>query len=114
MKKNAIIFLILFLVASSFAQTKIIFDADIDTDCDDAVALAILHKLSDKGEAEILATVVSKRYPYSAPCVEAINCYYGRPDIPIGAPKTKWANTGSRGSKYAKHIAEEFKTYRNS
>jgi len=110
MKKNAILFLIFFSVGSSFAQTKIIFDADIDTDCDDAAALAILHALADKGEAKILATVVSTRYPYSAPCVEAINRYYGRQDIPIGAPKTKWANTGSRGSKYAKQITEEFKT----
>ena len=102
--------IILFLTVPLFAKTKVIFDADIDTDCDDGGALAVLHALADKGEVEILATVVSTRYPYSAPCVEAINRYYGRPDIPIGAPKTKWSKTGSRGSKYAEQISKEFKT----
>ena len=87
---------------------------DIDTDCDDAGALAILHALADKGEVEILATVVSTHYPYSAPCVEAINRYYGRPDIPIGAPKSSWTDTGSRGSKYAHQISTEYVTTLNS
>jgi hypothetical protein len=82
----------------------------MDTDCDDAGALAILHALADRGEAEILATVVSSRYPWSVPCVEAINRYYGRADLPIGAPKTTWADTGRRGSRYAKHIGEQFPT----
>ncbi len=90
------------------AQVKIIFDTDMDTDCDDAGALAILHALADRGEAEILGTVVSSRFPYSAPCVEAINRYYGRDDLPIGVPKTTWADTGRRGSRYAKQIAEQF------
>ena len=58
---------------SVFAQVGIIFDTDMDTDCDDAGALAILHALADRGEAEILATVVSSRYPWSVPCVEAID-----------------------------------------
>ncbi len=92
------------------AQVPIIFDTDMDTDCDDAGALAVLHALADSGEAEILATVVSSRYPWSAPCVEAINRYYGRGDLPIGVPKTAWADTGGRGSRYAKQIGEEFST----
>jgi hypothetical protein len=82
----------------------------MDTDCDDAGALAVLHALADRGEAEILATVVSSRYPWSAPCVEAINRYYGRGDLPIGAPKTEWADTGRRGSRYARAISKEFST----
>ncbi|MCK5851878.1 family 20 glycosylhydrolase [bacterium] len=114
MKKISIFLIILFSTVSLFAQTKIIFDADIDTDCDDAGALAVLHALADNGEVEILATIVSTRYPYSAPCVEAINRYYGRPDIPIGAPKTTWSDSGSRGSAYAKHISTEYETTLNS
>ncbi|RLD10012.1 MAG: hypothetical protein DRI44_07145 [Chlamydiae bacterium] len=110
MKWIVIIPLMLFSTISLSAQTKIIFDMDIDTDCDDAGALAILHALADNGEVEILGTIVSTHYPYSAPCVEAINRYYGRPNIPIGAPKSNWTDTGSRGSKYAKNIAGEFKT----
>lgn len=92
------------------AQVPVIFDTDMDTDCDDAGALAILHALADRGEAEILGTVVSSRYPWSAPCVEAINRYYGRDDLPIGVPKTAWADTGARGSRYARQISEEFST----
>ena len=92
------------------AQVKVIFDTDMDTDCDDAGALAILHALADRGEAEILGTVVSSRYAWSAPCVEAINRYHGRGDLPIGVPKTKWADTGRRGSRYAKQIAEQYST----
>ncbi len=92
------------------AQVKIIFDTDMDTDCDDAGALAVLHALADRGEAEILATVVSSRFRWSVPCVEAINRYYERPDLPIGAPKTQWADTGGRGSRYARQISERFPT----
>jgi inosine-uridine preferring nucleoside hydrolase len=110
MRLSIALLLTLCATAPVCAQTKIIFDADIDTDCDDAGALAVLHALADRGEAEILATVVSSRYSWSVPCVEAINRYYGRADIPIGAPKTAWADTGHRGSPYAKQISEQFAT----
>ncbi|MDD2599050.1 MAG: nucleoside hydrolase [Kiritimatiellae bacterium] len=86
---------------------KIIFDTDMDTDCDDAGALAMLHTLADRGEIEILATTVSSRFEWSAPCVDAINRYRGRPEIPIGVPKGEGAST-SRGSRYARQIAAEF------
>jgi hypothetical protein len=66
---------------------KIIFDTDMDTNADDAGALAMLHALADAGEVEILATVVSSHYPFSAAVVDVINTYYGRPDLPIGVPK---------------------------
>jgi hypothetical protein len=69
----------------------------------------MLHALADRGEARILATVVSSRFAWSAPCVEAINRYYGRPDLPIGVPKGEGAST-RRGSKYARQIAEAFTT----
>ena len=114
MKRLSTLLLIIFSTVSLFAQTKIIFDTDMDTDCDDAGALAILHALADNGEVEILATIVSTHYPYSAPCVEAINRYYGRPDILIGAPKSTWTDTGSRGSVYAHQISTEYETTLNT
>jgi hypothetical protein len=104
------VFLLVAMPLDARARVKIIFDTDMDTDCDDAGALAVLHALADRGEAEILATVVSSRYPWSAPCVEAINRYYGRPELPIGAPRSQWADTGRRGSRYARQIAEQFST----
>ena len=86
---------------------SIIFDTDMDTDCDDVGALAMLHALADAGEVKILATVVSSKYAYSAPCVEVINRYYGRGDLPIGVPKGKGATT-KRGSRYARQIAQAY------
>ncbi len=86
---------------------KLIFDTDMDTDCDDAGALALLHALADAGRVEILATMVSSHYPYSAPCVERINRYFRRPDLAIGVPKGKGAPI-DRGSRYARPIAEKF------
>jgi hypothetical protein len=65
---------------------KIIFDTDMGSDCDDAGALALLHSYADQGKAEILACIYSSgKVPYGAGVVEAINIYYGRGAIPVGA-----------------------------
>lgn len=91
--------------AIAAAPLPVIFDTDMDSDCDDAGALAILHALADRGEVRILATTVSARHRWSGPCVDAINTYFGRPDIPIGIPP---ATPNRQGSKYAETIAKEF------
>ncbi|PQO40008.1 nucleoside hydrolase [Blastopirellula marina] len=94
------------LFAEEPAAVRIVFDTDMDSDCDDAGALAILHALADKGDLEILGTLVSSSHSWSGPCVDAINTYFGRPDLPIGVSK---ANSASRqGSKFAQQIAAEF------
>jgi len=85
---------------------RIIFDTDMDSDCDDAAALAMMHALADKGEANILATTVSSKHVWSAPCTDAINTFFGRPDLPIGVPKGPGPR--EQGSRYARQIAEEF------
>lgn len=74
-------------VNTGYAQEKVIFDTDMASDVDDAGALAMLHALADRGEAEILAIGVSDRNPWSPLCVDAINTYYGHPDLPIGVTK---------------------------
>lgn len=84
---------------------KIIFDTDMDSDCDDAAALAILHALADNGEAQILATVSSSRNPWTGPALDVINTYYGRPEIPIGTPKGR---SPARNSLYTRGLAEAF------
>jgi hypothetical protein len=84
---------------------KVVFDTDMDSDCDDVGALAVLHALADRGECQILATVVSTKNPASAACVDGINTYYGRPDLPIGAPKGEGTQ---KASKYAAQIAAAF------
>src|SRR5258708_6150344 len=87
------------------APLKIFFDTDMETDCDDAGALAVLHALADRGECEILATVVSVRDPNSAATVDAINQYYGRPNLPLGMVKGPGVLEKSR---YVQRIAQEF------
>lgn len=89
-------------------KVRLIFDTDMLTDCDDAAAMAIMHKLADLGEVDILATMVSSKYPMSAPVVDVINTYYGRPGIPIGAPKN---GTGAyrSNSVFLDKVASEFK-----
>lgn len=93
-----------FVAAEPKPPVKIVFDTDMDSDCDDAGALAMLHVLADRGEAELLATICSARHAWSPACVDAINTYYGRPDLPIGVPR-KGAATAS---KYARKLAEAF------
>lgn len=90
---------------SSAAPVKVFFDTDMETDCDDAGAMAVLHTLADRGACEILATVVSVRDVNSAATVDAINRYRGRPNLPLGM--VKGAGVLER-SKFAGPIAKEF------
>jgi len=58
----------LFMPVFIYAQpVKIIFDTDMESDVDDVAALAMLHGLADKGEAEILATISSSLNPCRPP-----------------------------------------------
>lgn len=77
------------LVAGAMSITaaepvKVILDVDLAEDVDDAGALAVLHALADRGEAEILGVLVSSKNEWVGPCLDAINTWYGRPDLPIG------------------------------
>lgn len=47
-------------------KVKILFDTDIGCDCDDAGALALLHRLCDRGEAELLAVTHCYATPWVA------------------------------------------------
>lgn len=87
------------------APLKIFFDTDMETDCDDTGALAVLHAMADNGECEILATVVSVKDLNSVATTDAINTYYGRPDLPLGM--VKGAGVLEK-SKFASRIAAEF------
>lgn len=69
----------------ALAPVPIVFDTDIGNDIDDALAIAVLHELADRGEAEILAITLCKDNPWAAVHVDLLNTFYGRPDIPIGA-----------------------------
>ncbi|HKK47337.1 MAG TPA: nucleoside hydrolase [Balneolaceae bacterium] len=82
-----LIFLFPIIANAQKKQTRIIFDSDMGPDYDDVGAIAVLHALADSGEAKILATVASNRYPKISQVFDVFNTYFGRPDIPIGIPK---------------------------
>ncbi len=81
-------------------QTKIIFDTDISGDVDDVLALAMLHTLADRNECELVAVTISKINPLTGPFTDAVNTFYGRPDIPIGVTR----EAQRRESKYLKLV----------
>ena len=76
-------------------KIKIIFDTDLGPDYDDVGALAFLHAMADSGKVEILATVSSNKNELVAPSINVINTYFGRGELPVGAPKNAGVNLGS-------------------
>ncbi len=62
----------------------LIFDTDICGDCDDVLALGMIHALQSRGACKLLAVTVSVDNDRAAPFVNAVNTFYGRGDIPIG------------------------------
>ena len=98
----------IFLGSSDVRAEKpplLILDTDLSSDVDDVGAVALLHGLANQGKAQILAMMISSGDPWSVPCLDAINTWYGRPDIPIGMIKGK---SVSHESKYTRKIADTF------
>jgi Inosine-uridine nucleoside N-ribohydrolase len=116
MKKVSLLVLIILLIFWNCANqsmikndkvVKIIFDTDLGPDYDDVGALAFLHCMADSGRAEILATVSSNKHNLVAPAINVINTYFGRGDLPVGAPKTEGVNLGS-SQHWADSIVEKY------
>jgi purine nucleosidase len=108
--KHFLIFLMISLnlpVLYTHAQqpVRMILDTDMDSDVDDAGALAMLHTLMDHKIVDLLGVIVTSDDPYAPSCTDAINHYFGRPNIPIGVEK---GNTMLEQSRYTKQIAAEF------
>jgi len=84
---------------------RLIFDTDMMGDVDDVGAVALLHALASRGEVRILATGVCVKNPWSPLCLDALNTYFGRPEMLLGVVK---GPAHDRASKYAQGIAQEF------
>jgi purine nucleosidase len=103
-------------VAGKAAAVPVIYDTDIDSDVDDVGALAVLHALASRGEANLLAVITTTEDIHGPACVAAINTYFNRPDIPIGVNKEarpdpalpRWLHLRSGFSRYARTIAREY------
>ena len=75
---------LVFALSLSATPVPVIFDTDIGNDIDDALALAMLHALESQGEAKLIAVTITKDCRFSAPFVDLVDHFYGRPEIPIG------------------------------
>jgi len=64
----------------------VIFDTDMGPDIDDAMALGMIHSYADAGVWKIGAVVLSRQSSTGngVKYIDAVNTYYGRPNIPIG------------------------------
>lgn len=93
-----------------FGQVNIIFDTDMGSDCDDAGAMAVLHKLADKGEVNILGVIFSSnKNKFGLGVCDAINTYYGRGDLPMGQYQGK--EVGDPMDHYSSYIAHAREIY---
>ena len=75
---------LVFTVCCAASPVRLILDTDIGNDIDDALALAMVHALANRGEVQLLAVTITKDNVYCAPYVDLVNTFYGRPHIPIG------------------------------
>ncbi len=75
---------LLFMSFICSAQKPVIFDTDMGNDVDDALALAILHSLSSRGECRLIGVTLTNANPSAAPYIRLVNAFYGRGEIPVG------------------------------
>lgn len=69
---------------ATIQPVPLIFDTDIGNDCDDVLAMGVIHSLQTRGECELLAVTITKDHELAAPFTDVVNTFYGRGDIPIG------------------------------
>lgn len=87
---------------------KVLLDTDLGSDCDDAGALAVLHRLADEKRCEIKAVTHCASEISGAVAVRAINDWYKRGDIPIGRYDTKTFLENDVCRRYIAPIAEKY------
>jgi inosine-uridine nucleoside N-ribohydrolase len=80
-----ILLLACLMAGIGLAAQPVIFDTDMGNDIDDALALAMLHALSDRGECELIGVTLTNAHPSAVPYIRMINRFYGRADLPVGA-----------------------------
>jgi purine nucleosidase len=66
------------------APVTVIFDTDMWSDIDDALALAMLHALQDRHEINLVAVTVSTDIKWCVSYVDLVDTFYGHSQVPIG------------------------------
>lgn len=77
---------LLLILLPGWAAVPVIFDTDMGNDIDDALALAMLHSLEDRGECKLLGVTLTNAHRDAVPYIWMLNRFYGRPSIPVGIP----------------------------
>jgi inosine-uridine nucleoside N-ribohydrolase len=93
-------------------NSAVLFDTDMGPDVDDAGALAVLHALADAGELTLLGVMISTTGDagnHAIGFVDAVDTYYGRPDLPIGL--WKGGAFASSGDGYPAAVSQDRTTY---
>ncbi len=87
MKKQRFSLPALFFIISTavFGQVPVIFDTDMGNDIDDALALAMLHSLTSRGECRLIGVTLTNANSFAVPYVRMIDRFYGREALPVGA-----------------------------
>lgn len=80
----------------------LIFDTDMGNDIDDALALALIHALQDRGECRLLAVTLTNDTPHAAAFVDLVNTFYGRGAVLVGLVRKGATHTPS----YTKTVVE--------
>ncbi len=83
------------MIAQNKQAKKIIFETDMCTSADDVGALAMIHGLVNRGEADLLAVCYNEVHPSAAAAIDAINTWYGRGHIPVGIYKDPLPEPGT-------------------
>ncbi|MBE2285035.1 MAG: nucleoside hydrolase [Prosthecobacter sp.] len=84
------------LITTHAEPVRLIFDTDMGNDVDDLMALIMIHNLQSRGACELLAVTITKDHPQAAAFTDAVNTFYGRPDIPIGVVRDGGAKEPGR------------------
>lgn len=86
------------------APTRLIIDTDFGQWWDDVAALAAAHSAADQGRTRILGVMSDVDNPWNAAALDALNTWYGRPQIPIGVT----AGAAPAEQNYSRLLAENF------
>jgi inosine-uridine nucleoside N-ribohydrolase len=93
---------------SSPPRVGIILDTDFGNDCDDTGALAILHQMVYAGEADLLGTIYPMNDSLGAVAINAVNTWYGKPQIPVGTYKGDYVYKGKHNDFYNTRLVNGF------
>lgn len=102
-KKLALLGIIFSVIMHSCSEkkqpVKIIFDTDFGGDADDLGALIMLNHFQNREEVNLLAVMCWNVEKYAVSAIDAVNTYYGNPDVPIGLREEKAHETTWNHSK---------------